>query len=181
MFLFLTLRYNDSNYERGEFMVTLGGEAVKLVGIERKVGEVAPDFSLNNLNDEKVSLKDLLKKPVLLNVVPDIDTSVCSIQTKRFNQEAAGVQGATFVTISKNTKEEQENWCSAEGVEMEMLHDTEFSFGKEYGLYIEERGILARSIFVIDTDGTIVYREIVAEIKQEPDYAPALDALKKLL
>ncbi|MGX6978570.1 thiol peroxidase [Vagococcus elongatus] len=161
--------------------ITKGEDILTLVGTERNVGEKAPDFTLNNLEDQAISLGQLLTKPVLLNIVPDIDTRVCSIQTKRFNQEAASIEGAAFVTISKNTKEEQANWCAAEGVDMEMLHDTEFTFGRNYGLLIESLGLLARSVFVLDKDGTIVYREIVAELTDEPDYNAALTELRKLV
>ena len=92
--------------------VTLGGEAVTLVGNDLKVGDKAPDFSLNNLNNEPVQLANLLTQPVLLNVVPDIETGVCQLQTKRFNQEANKITEAKLVTISKNSREEQQNWCA---------------------------------------------------------------------
>lgn len=161
--------------------ITKGEDILTLVGTERKVGDKAPDFTLNNLEDEAISLSQLLTQPVLLSVVPDIDTRVCSIQTKRFNKEAAEIDGAALVTISKNTKEEQANWCAAEGVDMEMLHDTEFTFGRKYGVLIESLGLLARSVFVIDKDGTIVYREIVSELTDEPDYSAALTELKKIV
>lgn len=161
--------------------ITKGEDILTLVGTERKVGDKAPDFTLNNLEDEAISLSQLLTQPVLLSVVPDIDTRVCSIQTKRFNKEAAEIEGAALVTISKNTKEEQANWCAAEGVDMEMLHDTEFTFGRKYGVLIESLGLLARSVFVIDKDGTIVYREIVSELTDEPDYSAALAELKKIV
>ncbi|MCO7151079.1 thiol peroxidase [Vagococcus lutrae] len=161
--------------------VTLGGEAVTLVGNDLKVGDKAPDFSLNNLNNEPVQLANLLTQPVLLNVVPDIETGVCQLQTKRFNQEANKITDAKLVTISKNSREEQQNWCAGEGIDMEMLHDPELFFGREYGILIEELGIFARSIFIIDTDGKIAYVQIVPEIKQEPDYDEALTALKELI
>lgn len=161
--------------------VTLGGEAVTLVGNDLKVGDKAPDFSLNNLNNEPVQLANLLAQPVLLNVVPDIETGVCQLQTKRFNQEANKITEAKLVTISKNSREEQQNWYAGEGIDMEMLHDPELFFGREYGILIEELGIFARSIFIIDTDGKIAYVQIVPEIKQEPDYDEALTALKELI
>lgn len=160
--------------------VTKKGEELEVAGIQPEVGGNAPSFSLPNLNDDAIQLSDFVGKAVLISVVPDIDTRVCSIQTKRFNQEAANVSGAKLITISNNTKEEQAKWCAAEGVDMEILHDTQLSFGEAYGLYIPEIGHLARAIFVIDKAGKIVYEEIVPEISHEPDYDTALEKLVSL-
>lgn len=160
--------------------VTIKGEELEVVGTQPKVGDQAPSFSLPNLNGELVHLSDFVGKAVLVSVVPDIDTSVCAIQTKHFNQEAAKVPAAKLITISNNTKEEQAKWCAAEGVDMEMLHDTQLTFGKAYGLYIPKINHLARSIFVIDSTGKIVHEEIVAEITHEPDYKTALEKLLAL-
>lgn len=158
--------------------VTKKGEQVEIIGEQPKVGMKAPAFSLPNLDDEIVSLKDLAGKTVLISVVPDIDTRVCSLQTKRFNQEAAKVEEVVFITISNNTKEEQANWCAAEGVDMELLHDTKGTFGEAYGLFIPAMGRLARAIFVIDQEGTLVYEVVSTEIAEEPDYDLALEKAK---
>ncbi|HAP5721435.1 TPA: thiol peroxidase [Enterococcus faecalis] len=160
--------------------VTRKGHVLELTGEQPKVGTKAPVFSLKNLNNQEINLADYKGKTVLISVVPDIDTRVCSLQTKRLNQEAAKLDGVQIITISNNTVEEQANWCAAEGVEMEMLHDTEDSFGAAYGLYIPEMGRLARAIFVIDPEGTLVYEEIVSEVSSEPDYQQALEAAKKV-
>lgn len=161
--------------------VTLKGNPVELEGIQPMIGEKAPVFSLIDLQDKLVDLASLSNKPLILSVVPDIDTSVCAIQTKRFNQEAASETGINFVTVSNNTKEEQGNWCAAEGVDMTMLRDEDLEFGKNYGLLIPEIGRLARAIFVIDTKGNIIYEEIVAEVSHEPNYVAALNAAKNLI
>ncbi|MEI5993413.1 thiol peroxidase [Candidatus Enterococcus mansonii] len=159
-------------------IVTKKGEEVEIVGVQPEVGSQAPDFSLKNLEDEVVKLSDFSGTPVLISVVPDIDTRICSLQTKHFNQEAANVESVNFITISNNTKEEQANWCAAEGVDMEILHDTEGTFGEAYGLFIPAMGRLARSIFVIDKEGKISYEAISTEIAEEPDYATALEHAK---
>ncbi|MGM0218404.1 thiol peroxidase [Enterococcus sp. AZ126] len=158
--------------------VTKKGEEVEIIGVQPEVGVKAPDFSLKNLSDEVIKLSDFTGTPVLISVVPDIDTRICSLQTKRFNQEAGKVEGVKFITISNNTKEEQENWCAAEGVDMEILHDTEGTFGQAYGLFIPAMGRLARSIFVINKEGKIAYEVISTEISEEPDYAAALEQAK---
>lgn len=168
---------------KGEFImqVKIKGEQFELVGEQVKVGQKAPDFALVNLKKQIVQLSDLNDKPVIISVVPDIDTRICQLQTKRFNQEAAAVKEIHFLTISNNTKEEQEQWCSAEGVDMEMLHDTENKFGELYGLYIPAKEILARAIYVIDKDQTVIYADITPEVSTEPPYDEALAAAKKLI
>ena len=161
--------------------VTLKGNPVELEGVQPIKGDKAPNFSLLDLNDTLVELSASINNPLIISVVPDIDTSVCALQTKRFNQEAATETGIYFVTISNNTKEEQSNWCAAEGVEMTMLRDADLEFAKNYGLLIPAIDRLARAIFVVDSEGTIVYEEIVPEVSQEPDYAKALEAAKALI
>jgi thiol peroxidase len=161
--------------------VTLKGNPVELEGVQPIKGDKAPNFSLLDLNDTLVELSASINNPLIISVVPDIDTSVCALQTKRFNQEAATETGINFVTISNNTKEEQSNWCAAEGVEMTMLRDSDLEFAKNYGLLIPAIDRLARAIFVVDSEGTIVYEEIVPEVSQEPDYAKALEAAKALI
>ncbi|MGC6769645.1 thiol peroxidase [Enterococcus sp. LJL128] len=161
-------------------IVTRKGTEVELAGVQPVVGAKAPDFSLENLSDKKINLSDLKGQPVLISVVPDIDTRICSLQTKRFNQEAGAVEGVAFLTISNNTKDEQKNWCAAEGVDMEMLRDVDNSFGEAYGLFIPEMGRLARAIFVIDSTGVLAYEKISQEISEEPNYQEALDKAKAL-
>lgn len=161
--------------------VTLKGNPVELEGVQPIKGDKAPNFSLLDLNDTLVELSASINNPLIISVVPDIDTSVCALQTKRFNQEAATETGINFVTISNNTKEEQSNWCAAEGVEMTMLRDADLEFAKNYGLLIPAIDRLARAIFVVDSEGTIVYEEIVPEVSQEPDYSKALEAAKALI
>ena len=138
----------------------------------------APDFTLTDLSGKAVQLSNLTK-PVLISVFPDINTSVCSLQTKRFNAEAAQHDEIDFLSISTNTAVEQKNWCAAEGVDMTILADTG-DFGKSFGLLLNEgplAGRLARSTFVVK-DGEIVYSEILEEITDEPDYEKALAATK---
>ena len=85
--------------------ITLKGNPVDLEGVQPIVGDKAPNFSLQDLKDEVVELSSSINQPLIISVVPDIDTSVCALQTKRFNQEAATETGLNFVTISNNTKD----------------------------------------------------------------------------
>lgn len=160
--------------------LTKKGQPVTLPGTQPIVGETAPNFSLADLDDKKHSVTDFLGKPTILSIIPDIDTRICAIQTKRFNTEASQIKEINFATISNNTKEEQAAWCGQEGVDMLMLHDPDNTLNENYHLLVNETERYARVIFVLDKNGAIQYREIVPEISQEPDYAKALAAAKKL-
>ena len=162
--------------------VTINGEVRTLVGNPPAVGEEMPHFKVFDKDGEKIKTRFLFGKPTLISVVPDINTSVCSIQTKKFNEEVDKFKQANFLTISTNTIEEQQHWCAAEGVDhMQLASDHEESFGYALKLLIPEEGILARSVWVMDADGKITYRQICKEIVEEPDYAAAIAALKELL
>ena len=158
--------------------ITRKGTPYQVAGKQTKAGDKAPDFSVKNLTGEMIHLSDLTGKVVLISVIPDIDTRVCAQQTRAFNEKASNIEGVQLVTISNNTKEQQTNWCAGEGLEMEMLHDTNVVFGDAYGLYMPELEKLARSVFVINANGVIVYQEIVSEMVDEPDYEAVIEAAK---
>lgn len=156
------------------------GEKVSLSGNPPEVGEQLPKFKLFNAENQKIKTRDLIGKPTLISTVPDLNTRVCKIETKKFNQQADHYLSVRFVTVSNNTISEQKAWCAAEGVSnLEVLSDEELSMGYEMNLYIPNDGFLARTIFIIDAEGKIVYRQIVPEIHDEPNYIEALDAIKK--
>lgn len=161
--------------------ITRKGKLLEVPGKQLKVGDKAAAFSLKDLKGNTYTLDDFSGKPTILSIVPDIDTRVCAIQTKRFNIEASKIEAVNFATISNNTKEEQAAWCGQEGVEMIMLHDPENTFGKSYSLLIPEVNHYARSIYVLDQEGIIRYEEIVPEMSQEPDYEKAIEAAKALV
>lgn len=159
--------------------ITRKGDVLHLEGHQLDVGARLPEVTLHNLDNQAIKLTQYDGKVMLLSIVPDIDTRVCSIQTKRFNQEVGELPGVQLITISNNTREEQANWCAAEGVEMELLHDTDLIFGQAFGLVIQELNRLARAIVVIDQTGHIIYQEIVAELSDEPNYQLAFKAAKE--
>lgn len=162
--------------------VTFKGKEVKLIGIPPEVGDSMPNFTVLNKDKHKVTKDNLLGKVSLISVVPDINTPVCSIQTKTFNQIMDQFPNVNFLTISTNTIQDQQNWCAAEDVKnMQLLSDENLFFGKATGLLIPDSGILARSVWILDPNGKIVYREIVDEITHEPNYDAALNELKKLM
>ena len=163
--------------------VNFKGNPVELSGAPPQVGDAAPAFDLVNTKNETVHLSDSQGKIRVLSVVPSIDTSVCATQTRRFNEALEELPAnVEFYTISVDTPMAQNRWCGAEGItKMQMLSDFKGqTFGQSYGLYIPEMGLLARSVWIIDGQGQVVYRQIVPEISEEPDYAEVLDKAKEL-
>lgn len=160
--------------------VTFKGNPVTLVGNELKVGDDAPNFKVVDTNLEERTLFDYEGKIKLISVVPSIDTGVCSVQTKRFNEEADKLDNVQTLTISMDLPFAQSRWCSAEGVQnLDMLSDhREADFGKKYGVLMEELRLLARSIFVVNEDNKITYVEYVPEVGNHPDYEAVLQHIR---
>ncbi len=164
--------------------VGFGGKPLTLEGTEIQVGEAAPSFTLVNGDLKSVSLSDFRGRVILLTTVPSLDTSVCNIETRRFDQEVAKLAGRiAYITVSMDLPFAQKRWCgTAETQSVVTLSDYKnHEFGKSYGIYLTDLGLLARAVFVIDAEGIIRYREIVAEVTHEPDYEAALTAVKGLL
>lgn len=163
--------------------VTFKGNPVTLVGPKLKTGAKAPDFQCVGAGLAMVSLADTTGKARLFNVVPSLDTPVCSIQTKRFAQEMKALGNhAMAYTFSLDLPFAMARFCTDSAIDnLKNISDVHnHSFGKSYGVLIEGLPIplLARAVLVLDPSDTITYIEIVPEIAQEPDYEPALKALK---
>ena len=163
--------------------VTLKGNGLTLVGPQLKPGDKAPDFVCATGMKDTVSLAQTPGKARLFSVVPSLDTGVCSMQTKKFNEGLAALKDkAACYTVSLDLPFAQWRFCSAESIgNMQNLSDThDQSFGKNYGVLIEGLAmpILSRAVFVVDAGGTIRYAEYVPEIVSEPNYEAALAALK---
>lgn len=162
--------------------VTRLGKKMALAGNLPEVGDQLPKFKLFDQQNNKVKTANLIGQVSLISVVPDLDTPVCTLQTRKFVQQADHYPAAKFYTVSNNSVAEQTGWCAAEGVQnVDLLSDEELSFGYETGLYVPNAGNLARSIWIIDETGKIVYRQVVIEQSEEPDYLAALTALEKLV
>ena len=164
--------------------VTLKGNPVTLVGHEIKVGEKAPDFSSLEALGSPVTLGDLEGKVKIFNVIVSVDTPVCDVQTKRFNQEAANLgDDVEILTLSMDLPFALSRYCGAAGIDkVRTLSDyKDASFGEAYGTLIKEHRLLARAIFVVDKDDNVVYVEYVPEIASEPNYEAALQAARDSL
>lgn len=163
--------------------VTFKGNPVELVGPKLKVGDAAPEFQAVGEGLAIVTLAGTAGKARLFNVVPSLDTPVCNTQTKRFNEElkALGDKAAAY-TVSLDLPFAQARFCAEAQIQnLKNLSDAHnHSFGEHYGVLIQGLPIplLARAVFVVDPSNKITYAQIVPEIAQEPDYAPAIQALK---
>jgi thiol peroxidase len=163
--------------------VTFKGAPLTLAGNEVKAGQQAPDFTLHYFDAgmKTITPADLKGKPTLLSVVPSLDTPVCATQTKKFNDQIAALgDRINAVTVSLDLPFAMNRFCGAESIKnMRVGSDyQERTFGKNWGMLIEELKILARGVFVLDKNGKVVYAQTVKEVASEPDYEPALAAIK---
>ena len=164
--------------------VTLGGNPIGLKGSFPKAGDSAKDFVLTNGKLADVSLADFAGKKKLLSIFPSVDTPTCALSTKKFNDHARAHDDTVMLMISADLPFAQGRFCGDEGLEnvhaLSIMRDKQFS--EDYGVLIADgpmAGITARAIVVIDENDKVVYSELVGEIADEPDYEPALKALKQ--
>jgi thiol peroxidase len=164
--------------------ITMKGNALKVEGRSVEEGAQAPTFKLTAADMGDVTNATYANKVVVLLAIPSIDTPVCAIETKRFNQEALSLsQDVVVASVSRDLPFALKRWCAAEGVaRVVTLSDYKYrSFGQEYGVDLPDLGLLARALFVIDKAGKVVHVDYVSEVAEEPDYAAALAAVKKSL
>jgi thiol peroxidase len=160
-------------------IVTFKGGPLTLLGAELVTGLVAPDFTCVDNGMNPVSLSDFKGELVVISSVPSLDTPVCEVQTKRFNEEAANLN-CKLLTISLDLPFAQTRFCAANGIEnMTTLSDyRDRSFANAWGLLIKELKLLARGVFVVGKDGNLAYQQIVGEVAEEPEYDAALAAIR---
>ncbi|MBI5722538.1 MAG: thiol peroxidase [Planctomycetes bacterium] len=163
--------------------VTFKGSPLTLLGPELKCGQAAPDAVLlaNDLSEFRLS--GLRGKKVVVSTVPSLDTPVCDIETRTFNQKAAAMGGdVTILAVSMDLPFAQARWCGAADVKsVRTLSDhREAALGLACGLLIKELRLLARCVFLIDPAGTVRYVQLVKEISSEPDYEAVCQALARI-
>ncbi len=163
--------------------VTMHGNPLTLVGQELSVGDAAPDLELLDNDLNAVKLSSFQGKVCVISAVPSLDTPVCDMETRRFN-EAAGKLGddVVILTVSMDLPFAQKRWCGAAGVEsvITLSDHRDAAFGTAFGVLIKELRLLARAVFVVDQEGIIRYIELVKEIAEEPNYDAVLSAVKEL-
>lgn len=165
--------------------VTFKGNPLTLLGSETGQGSQLPDLSLLATDLSEVKLSSFQGKVLVLIAVPSLDTPVCDLETKRFNEEAGrlGAQGVQFVTISMDLPFAQARWLKANGAEniTALSGHRDDAAGQELGVMIKELRLLARAIWVVDKQGKVSYFQLVKEVADEPDYEAVLSAVKALL
>jgi thiol peroxidase len=164
--------------------ITFRGEPVTVTGNETGAGQIAPDFTLTGTALNPVKLSDFKDKVKIISVFPSIDTGVCALQTKRFNNEASKLgEDIVILCISKDLPFAQSRFCGAEGIDkVIMLSDyKDNEFGEKYGFLLKELGLLTRGVIVIDKDNVVQYVEYVKEVAEEPNYRKAIDEAKNAL
>ncbi|MFO7674993.1 MAG: thiol peroxidase [bacterium] len=164
-------------------LVTSGGKPVTLIGNGVRVGDNAPDATLVANDLSTVRLSSYFGKVLVVVVVSSLDTSVCDLETRRFNAEAAGLGDEVRVlTVSMDLPFAQKRWCGAAGVDrVETLSDhREAEFGRAWGVLMKESRLLARAVFVVDRAGIVRYIQLVSDVGKEPDYAAVLAAVREV-
>ena len=164
--------------------VTLRGEPQNLEGSELKVGDSAPEFTLQAQDMSDVTLAATTGKVRIISSVPSLDTPVCDKETRRFNEEAAKLSNVDILTVSMDLPMAAKRWCAAAGIErVKTLSDhRSAAFGRSYGVLMKGGKLdrfLSRAVFVADKNNKLVHIEYVPEIAQEPNYDAALAAAKK--
>ena len=165
-------------------LVTMKGNPITIMGTELQVGDRAPDFVAIDNDLNPVSFDSFRGKVCIVSSVPSLDTPVCDMETRRFNDEAGRLgDDVEILTISMDLPFAQKRWCGAAGVDrVQTLSDhRDAAFGQAYGVLIKGLRLLARAVFVVDKEGTIRYMDLVKEIASEPDYDSLLTAVKELV
>jgi thiol peroxidase len=152
-----------------------------LLGTDLGVGARASDFTVLDGSLQEVRLSDHAGKIKVISVTPSLDTPVCDLQLRRFNSEAANLPaGVVVMNISMDLPYAISRFCTLAGIDrvLALSDHRDASFGLAFGVLIEELRLLARSIFILDRDNMVRYREIVPDLSSHPDYEKALQALQ---
>lgn len=164
--------------------VTFGGKKLNLYGQVVKVSDKAPDFKAVNNDLSSFDSKENQGKVVVYSVVPSIDTGVCSLQARTFNEEAEKLgDDVIVITVSCDLPFAQKRFCAQEGIKnsISISDYKDHDFGKKYGFLIEDLALLSRGVVIVDKNGKIAYTEYVKEVTNEVNFDAALDAVKALI
>lgn len=163
-------------------MKTFKQNPITVLGDVKKVGDIAPDFKAISQGLEEMSLSDYKSKYIVLNVVPSLDTSVCSMQTRRVNQDLVSREDVTVLTISNDLPFAQSRWCGNAGLDnvITLSDHRELDFANKYGTNIKELRLQARSVFVLDEKRKILYLEYLDEMTEHLNYDKLTEFVKAL-
>jgi thiol peroxidase len=162
--------------------ITFKGSPIQTCGELPAKGTAAPDFTLVKQDLSETVLSDYKGKKLVLNIFPSIDTGVCAMSVRQFNEKAAALKNSVVLCVSMDLPFAQARFCGAEGIKNVVTASAfRSAFGEHYGVTIAEgplAGLLSRAVVVINESGKVIYTEQVPEIAQEPDYAAALVVLE---
>ncbi|MBH0057622.1 thiol peroxidase [Pseudoalteromonas sp. SWXJZ94C] len=163
--------------------VSAQGKPITLLGKGVSVGDSAPNFKVVNDAFTPVTLNDYKGQAILISVVPSLDTGICSLQTKHFNEKVAKqFPAVAMLTISADLPFAQKRFCKAENIDKVItLSDSVWrDFGQNYGLIIKDMGLLTRAVLILDESHKVVYKQLVASLSTEPEYDSIIEKLKTL-
>ncbi|MFQ3176981.1 MAG: thiol peroxidase [Pseudoalteromonas tetraodonis] len=163
--------------------VTAQGKPVTLLGQGLKIGADAPNFKVVDDSFTAITLENYQGQAVLISVVPSLDTGICSLQTKHFNEKVAQqFPGVAMLTISADLPFAQKRFCKAENIDkVTTLSDSVWrDFGQKYGLIIKDMGLLTRAVFILDKSHKVIYKQLVSSLSTEPEYDSVIEKLKTL-
>ena len=173
--------YPENTLDIGK--VSAQGKPVTLLGKGISVGDSAPNFKVVDDNFIPVTLEDYKGQAVLISVVPSLDTGICSLQTKHFNEKVASqFPSIVMLTISADLPFAQKRFCKAENIDkITTLSDSVWrDFGQKYGLIIKDMGLLTRTVFILDERHNVIYKQLVSSLSTEPEYNSVIEKLETL-
>lgn len=159
------------------------GQPCHTFGVLPEVGTVAPCYHLTGLDLREVQCEEFRGRRVVLNIFPSLDTEVCARSVRKFNEEAAGLENTTVLCVSMDLPFAMNRFCTIEGIK-DVVPASAFRsplFSQKFGVQLVDgplAGLLARAVIVLDSERNVIYRELVSEITNEPDYEAAIDVLK---
>ena len=161
--------------------ITFKDKPITLIGEQVKEGDIAPNFTVLDNSLNLITLDDFKGKKKLISVIPSIDTGVCDQQTRKFNEEASAEDGV-ILTISVDLPFAQKRWCASNSLDnvVTLSDHRDLSFGENYGVIMQGMRLLARSVFVLNENNKVVYKEIVNEGTDFPDFESTLEAYRNV-
>ena len=166
-------------------IVRFNNQDVTVVGKDLKKGDRAPEFTAIATDWSSVrALESTRGKVRIIGSLLSLNTSVCDEETKRFNQEAAGLsEDIAILMVSMDLPWTQKNWCGSTGVDrvITLSDHRDVDFGGKYGVLLKEPRILRRAIFVVDRDDRIVYADYMKVLGDQPDYTAVREAARRAL
>lgn len=162
--------------------ITYDGLSYQTYGELPNIGSRAPDVSLVNTDLQDVSLANFIGKRKVFNIFPSIDTPICARSVVAFDKLSKGIDDVAMLMISYD--------LPFAHARFQLQHDLQrvvglsairhAGFGENYGVQVVEgplAGMFSRAVVVMDENNTVVYREQIEDIGDEPDYAAAFTAL----